>query len=48
MSFLDYTFLVANTFLFSAPLDFFIFLFNYFSALRLGFFFGNTANLLNL
>jgi len=46
MSFLDSTFLVAKTFLFSAPLDFLIFLFNYFSALRLGFFLGSTANLL--
>lgn len=42
------TFLVASTFLFSAPRDFLIFLFNYFSDFLLGFLFGNTANFLNL
>jgi len=42
------TFLVARTFLFSAPLDFLIFLFNYFSAFLLGFLLGKTAIFLNL
>jgi len=43
-----YFFLVARTFLFSAPLDFLIFLFNYFSAFLWGFLFGKIANFLNL
>ncbi len=42
------TFLVARTLIFSAPLDFLIFLFNYFSAFRFGFLLGRTANFLNL
>jgi hypothetical protein len=41
-------FLVARTFLFSAPLDFLIFLFNYFSDFLFGFLLGKTAALLNL
>ena len=45
---LVYTFLVANTFLFSAPLDFLIFLFSSFSAFLLGFLLGRIANFLNL
>lgn len=48
ISALDSDFLVAKTFLFSAPLDFFIFLFSYFSAFLLGFFLGRMVSLLSL
>lgn len=41
-------FLVAKTFLFSDPLVFLIFLFNYFSAFLLGFLLGKTPAFLNL
>ena len=47
-SVLVYTFRVARTFLFSAPLDFLIFLLSYFSAFLLGFLLGKMANFLNL
>ena len=48
MSALVSDFLVAKTFLFSAPLDFLIFLLSYFSAFLLGFFLGKISNLLSL
>jgi len=41
-------FLVARTLIFSAPLDFLIFLFNYFSDFLFGFLLGRIAALLNL
>ncbi len=42
------TFLVAKTLIFSAPLDFLIFLLSYFSAFLFGFLLGRTLNCLSL